>query len=72
MKTIAYYFLSDTGGPSITGWVLSVFAKDTGTKEQAVVCGKRTWTRLPSVNAQQDGASAILDLKGWCLLACFL
>lgn len=32
MKTMAYYFLSDTGGPSITGLVLSVFAKDTGNK----------------------------------------
>ena len=40
MKTMAYYFLSDTGGPSITGRVLSVFAKDTVTKEQAAVCGK--------------------------------
>ena len=38
MKTMAYYFLSDTGGPSITGWVLSVFAKDTRNKKNKQLC----------------------------------
>lgn len=32
MKTMAYYFLSDTGGPSIAGSVLSGSAKDTRNK----------------------------------------
>lgn len=53
MRTMAYYFLSDTGGPSIAGRVLSVFAKDTRDKRTSSCVWKRELGLGRSLSAQR-------------------